>query len=82
MIPGGKFTIIDSAWSKEIASVRSHKAGMIKRALRDGREFEIYKRYFEKQDLYALAERNNTRLEIKYFGKVFFLANGCFINSS
>ena len=39
---GGRFAIIDSAWSKEIAAVRSDKAGMIKRALRDRREFEIY----------------------------------------
>ena len=80
--PGGKFTIIDSIWNEVIARIRPNKAGIIKRSLKDGREFEIYKRYFEKQDLQDLAENFNINLEVIYLGKVFFLAIGNFINKA
>jgi demethylmenaquinone methyltransferase/2-methoxy-6-polyprenyl-1,4-benzoquinol methylase len=76
--PGGRFIIMDSVWNEIIAKIRSNKAGLIKRSLKDGRKFEIFKRYFEKQDLHDLAEKHNINLAIVYWGKVFFLAAGNF----
>jgi len=83
LIPGGRLTIIDSTWNEQIARIRSikSKAGMIKRALYDGREFQIYKTYFDKQDINVLAEKYNINLEGVYWGKVFFLAAGRFNDS-
>jgi SAM-dependent methyltransferase len=78
---GGKLVIIDSLWSEEIAAIRRVKVGTVKRALFDGREFEIYKRCFEKPDLQSIALENNINLEIVYWGKVFFLAAGRVANS-
>ncbi len=78
LIPGGSFVIIDGVWNEMIAKIRKSKAGVIKRSLKDGREFKIYKRYFEKQDLYSLAEKDSINLEILYWGNVFFLATGSF----
>jgi ubiquinone/menaquinone biosynthesis C-methylase UbiE len=76
LIPGGRLVIIDSTWNEQIAKIRGikAKAGMIKRALYDGREFQIYKRYFEKQDLDCLAEKYDMNLKIVYWGEVFFMA--------
>jgi len=76
LIRGGRFAIIDGVWNKMIAKIRTSKAGMIKRALKDGREFEIYKRYFEKRDLQDLAKKQGINLDIIYWGKVFFFAAG------
>jgi len=76
--PGGKFTIIDSVWSEEIAAIRKRKAGMITRTLSDGREFDIYKRFFEKQDLHNIAREYGISLEIVYWGRIFFVAIGNF----
>jgi ubiquinone/menaquinone biosynthesis C-methylase UbiE len=78
--PGGHFIIIDSTWNEQIAKIRHHKskAEMVTRALFDGREFRIYKRYFEKQDMDCLAEKYDVNLEIVYWGEVFFLASGRF----
>ena len=79
MVPGGRLTIIDSNWSDEWLKARRTKDGMITRRLKDGREFEIYKRFFEPPDLENFAARNNIQLEIPYWGEVFFLASGTFI---
>lgn len=78
LIPSGRFAILDSTWNEEIAAIRKNKTGMIKRVLSDGRKFDIYKRYFERQDLDTLAEGNKFNLEIIYWGNVFFLATGRF----
>ena len=70
----GRFAIIDDVWNQQVAATGRAKAGQIKRTLSDGRQFEIYKRYFEKPDLYHLAERYDLKLEILYWGRLFFLA--------
>jgi len=76
--PGGRFVIIDDVWSQQVAATGRPKAGRVKRSLSDGRQFEILKRYFEKPDLHYLAERYDLKLEILYWGRLFFLANGSF----
>jgi SAM-dependent methyltransferase len=79
--PEGIFVIIDSLWNEETKIFRRAKSGMNKRALFDGREFRIYKRFFEQSDLLAIADKNSLNLDIVYWGKVFFMAVGSFNNS-
>jgi hypothetical protein len=74
----GAFVIIDDVWSPEVAATGRAKAGQLKRSLSDGRQFEISKRYFEKSDLENLAEEHGLKLEIAYWGRVFFLATASF----
>ena len=73
---GGKFFIIDSVWSQEMRVGIRNKTGFNKRRLHDGREFTIFKRYFEKQDLHDLAERHGLDLDVIHSGKVFVAAAG------
>ena len=79
--PGGRFVIIDSNWGDVNKSMRLIKAGMNERELFDGRKFSIYKRFFEKSDLQNLCHTYGIELEIPYWGEVFFLAVGSFINT-
>ncbi|MBN1160697.1 MAG: class I SAM-dependent methyltransferase [Dehalococcoidales bacterium] len=72
----GKFLIIDSVWSKEIIAMGREKEGVTKRSLKDGHEFNIYKRYFDKPDLRTLADKYSFKLDIIYWGKVFFMTAG------
>ena len=78
--PGGRLTVIDGVWSEMIIKIRPvrSKVGMITRTLYDGRQFQVFKRYFEKQDLQDLAGRFGINLDIIYWGKVFLLATGHF----
>jgi len=73
-----RFVIIDSAWNDELIKMGRSKTGMINRSLKDGREFEIYKRYFNEYDLRELAKIFSLSIDIEYWGKVFFLADGSF----
>lgn len=77
--PSGKLLVIDNIWDHARAQLRKSKAGVIKRYLKDGREFKIYKRYFNKADLQSIARKYGYKLEIVYWGKVFFLASGVFL---
>lgn len=74
--PEGKFVIIDNAWSKEMRAATRNKTGLEKRKLHDGREFTIFKRYFEKKDLHGLAEKQGIKLDIIYWGKAFLADAG------
>lgn len=73
--PEGRFVIIDSTWSQERAAT-NHKTGFDKRKLHDGREFTIFKRYFEKKDLHNLARKHGLNLDIIHWGRVFLAAAG------
>jgi len=81
LVPGGRFVFMDNAWNEVIANIPRSKVSMVTRTLKDGRQFRILKRYFEKQDIQNLAGENNINLEIIYWGKVFFLATGRFTDS-
>jgi ubiquinone/menaquinone biosynthesis C-methylase UbiE len=77
LVPEGKFVIIDSVWREEAKTHHRDQNGMTTRRLYDGREFQIYKRYFNKEELQDIAFKNGIGLEIIYWGDVFFLASGC-----
>ena len=75
---GDRFVFIDNTWNQVIANIPRNKTGMVTRTLKDGRQYRILKRYFEKQDLYSLADKHSINLEIIYWGDVFFFAVGGF----
>ena len=76
--PSGSFVIIDNIWDYARKQLRRKNAGIIKRYLKDGREFNIYKKYFSQADLRVMAKEQDFALSIIYWGKVFFLAAGQF----
>jgi len=78
LVKSGTFVIIDSIWNDEIKTFRRVKAGMNKRALFNGREFQIFKRFFDKKELQKIARQYNLNLKVVYWGKLFFLACGQF----
>ena len=78
LVPDGRFIIMDKLWNDTIAAIRGNKAGTVTRIIKDGRKFQIYNRFFEKQDLYDLAGKHKINLAIVYWGEVFLLATGNF----
>ncbi len=73
--PGGRFLVLDSIWNDERAKARE-KVGAHERTLNDGRQFEIYKRYFVEDDFKAMAETSGVSMEVVYAGRVFIVAVG------
>ena len=73
--PGGQFVIIDSVWGEEAKAHHRDQNGMATRRLYDGREFQIYKRYFTKEELQNIARKSGIKVEIIYWGNIFFLAS-------
>jgi SAM-dependent methyltransferase len=70
----GVFVITDSVWSDFYRSIGMKKDGMAQRSLFDGRQFQIYKYFFEKEEMQNLGRRFGFEVEIKFWGEVFFLA--------
>jgi cyclopropane fatty-acyl-phospholipid synthase-like methyltransferase len=79
--PSGGFVIIDSVWGDEAKTHHRDQNSMATRRLYNGRTFQIYKRYFTRDELHKVAEKNGVRLEIAYWGEVFFLAAGRFLQA-
>lgn len=73
--PDGTILILDSVWNDARARVRK-KEGTQVRELSDGRRYEIYKKYFDENDLDVMARTHGIDLDIEYFGKVYFAATG------
>ena len=71
------FIFLDSVWSDERAKTRQ-KAGMQERFLNDGRRFEIYKRYFDREDILYMEEKHDLTLEVLHYGRVFLAVLGRF----
>ena len=78
LAPGGRFLILDSAWSSERARFNA-KAGRQLRRLNDGTSFEIYKRYFDEQDIAAWANNYGATLSVEHFGTAFLAVSGSFV---
>jgi ubiquinone/menaquinone biosynthesis C-methylase UbiE len=72
----GRFLILDSAYSPERARFNA-KVERQARRLSDGTRFEIYKRYFDRQDI-AGWEKYGVTLTIEHFGTAFFAVSGTF----
>ena len=67
--PGGRVLIMDSIWSRFRKS--RPKEGTTQRTLNDGRQFEIYKRYFETADLYQMSESYGMDFDLLHEGELY-----------
>ena len=74
---GGRFLILDSAWSPERAKFNS-KVERQPRQLNDGTPFEIYKRYCDRDDISRWAQEHDIVLRIEHFGPAFYAVSGMF----
>ncbi len=73
---GGRILVLDSAWSNERASIRPGKEGKMTRRLNNGTEFDIYKKYYEPDDINQIGKRHNLEIEIHHCGITFFAFSG------
>jgi len=73
----GKFLIFDSAWSEDRAKVNV-KEEKQKRCLNNGTSFYIYKRYFDKEDIFSWGKKHSVSLSLEHFGAAFFAVSGTF----
>ena len=71
----GRFLILESAWTPERAAV-NRKTEHQERRLNDGTRFEIYKRYFDEEDVREWGRRYQVSLEIEHFGAAFVAVSG------
>lgn len=73
--PQGTMLILDSVWNEAHARIRT-KEGIQYRNLSDGRRYEIYKKYFDEDELAAMGRAQGFSLTIEYFGPIYFAATG------
>ena len=74
MRPGGRLLILDSIWSPFRKS--RPKEGTAKRKLNDGRQYEIYKRYFESADLERMSTAYGMKFTMHHEGELYFAFTG------
>ncbi len=74
----GEMWFLDSAWNKERSKVRD-KLGIQERELKNGRKFNIYKKYFDKSDVQALAVKYKIKFDVLHQGKIFIVFRGVFL---
>jgi ubiquinone/menaquinone biosynthesis C-methylase UbiE len=72
---GGRFLILDSAWSPERARF-NRKTERQERRLNDGSRFEIYKRYIDRQDVVEWERKYGVATSIEHFGTAFIAVSG------
>jgi ubiquinone/menaquinone biosynthesis C-methylase UbiE len=72
---GGRFLILDSAWSLARARFNT-KVGRQQRRLNDGTSFEIYKRYIDRQDILDWTTKYDVAVSIEHFGNAFVVVSG------
>jgi demethylmenaquinone methyltransferase/2-methoxy-6-polyprenyl-1,4-benzoquinol methylase len=75
LVPSARFLLLESAWSPERAKVNV-KADQQERRLNDGTAFQIYKRYFDRDDVREWQRRHEVALEIEHFGAAFLAVSG------
>ncbi len=72
--PGGRVLILDSSWSGYRAS--RPKEGATQRILNDGRQFEIYKRYFERADFDRMSGPFEMDFTVQHEGRLYLGVTG------
>lgn len=75
--PTGRFLILDSAWTPLRAQFNA-KAERQERRLNDGTALDIYKRYFDREELSSWSVKHRVSVDIEYFGDAFFAVSGRF----
>ncbi len=69
--PGAEILWIDGAWSAKRARYRE-KEGIQRRELNNGQEFNIFKKYYDEDDIKMLLKKHLFGLHSVYIGDVFF----------
>ena len=72
--PDGRVVILDSSWTRYRGS--RPREGTTVRTLNDGRQFEIYKRYFEGADFERMSEACKMDFTVQYEGKLYLGVTG------
>ena len=72
--PDGRVIIMDSSWSQFRKS--RPKKGTAVRKLNDGRTYEIYKRYFDGDDIELMSESYNMDLTVLHDGQIYLGVTG------
>lgn len=72
---GGRFLILDSAWTPERARYNA-KVERQQRKVNDGRSFDIYKRYIDRQDIAGWTAKHGVTISIEHFGTAFLAVSG------
>ena len=72
--PGGGVLILDSNWTRFREG--RPKEGNTLRTLNDGRQFEIYKRYFEKSDFDQMSETYDMDFSVQHEGGLYLGVKG------
>jgi 2-polyprenyl-3-methyl-5-hydroxy-6-metoxy-1,4-benzoquinol methylase len=74
---GGQCLILESAWSAQRAKVNA-KVERQTRRLNDGTDFEIYKRYCDRDDIARWETEHSFVPRIEHFGQAFCAVSGTF----
>ena len=77
----GRFLILDSAWSDQRAQF-NEKVEHQERRLNDGRTFEIYKRYCNRDDITRWAKRYDVTVCIEHFETAYCAVSGSYSGKS
>jgi ubiquinone/menaquinone biosynthesis C-methylase UbiE len=77
LTPNGQFLILDSAWSPERAKFNA-KVEHQGRLLNDGTHFDIYKKYFDQEDILSWPQRYQVTICVEYFQSAFCAVSGTF----
>ena len=81
LAPGGRFLILDSAWTPERAKFNA-KEERQQRRVNSGTAFEVYKRYCDRTDIEGWTARHGATLEIEHFGTAFYAVSGTFTSGA
>jgi DNA-binding transcriptional MerR regulator len=68
--PGSEILIIENTWTDKRAK-KQNKEDIAQRQLKDGRNYKIYKKYYEKDDLPKLLQQYHFKVKDNFFGKSF-----------
>ena len=79
--PGATVAVFESFWSAARQKGRD-KVGRQRRRLKDGREFDIFKRYFAEEDLADFKARFDLELEVVHQGEAYIAACGQFCSDA
>jgi SAM-dependent methyltransferase len=71
----GRFLILDSAWTPERAVV-NQKVERQQRLLNDGTQFDIYKRYMDREDVASWERKHGVTVTIEHAGPAFIAVSG------
>lgn len=76
---GGSVVILDSIWNTQRAQSKPKEA-IVRRSSKDGRRFDVYKRYFDASDIVETTERYGFRATVLHAGRAFIAASATLVD--